>query len=88
MTNITDIIFQDNQLLLPMFGKGICFLIHSSLKRVLRAMLHNEEDYPEASAFKPERFLKNGLPNPSVRDPTSVVFGVGRRQVSTWTNFL
>ena len=42
-------------------------------------MLHNESDYPDASAFKPERFLKDGVLDPSVRDPATVAFGFGRR---------
>ncbi|KAH8105125.1 cytochrome P450 [Cristinia sonorae] len=43
-------------------------------------MLHNPEDYPEPEAFKPERFLdKDGRIDPSVRDPTIMAFGFGRR---------
>ncbi|KAH9478040.1 Cytochrome P450 monooxygenase 98 [Psilocybe cubensis] len=43
------------------------------------AMLHNEEDYPEPSLFKPERFIKDGKLNPNVRDPAEMAFGFGRR---------
>ncbi|KAJ7110411.1 cytochrome P450 [Mycena epipterygia] len=42
------------------------------------AILHNEEMYPEPSAFNPERFLRDGKPNPDVRDPQAA-FGFGRR---------
>ncbi|TFK36245.1 cytochrome P450 [Crucibulum laeve] len=44
------------------------------------AMLRNEEDYPDPDAFKPERFLKDGKLDPSVRDPTTMAFGFGRRE--------
>ncbi|KAH8105243.1 cytochrome P450 [Cristinia sonorae] len=44
------------------------------------AMLHNPEDYPGPETFKPERFInKEGKIDPSVRDPTTIAFGFGRR---------
>jgi len=43
------------------------------------AMLHNEDDYPDPSAFKPERFIKDGQLNPNIRDPALMAFGFGRR---------
>jgi len=43
------------------------------------AMLHNEEDFPEPDSFKPERFMKNGQLDPTVRDPATAAFGFGRR---------
>ena len=47
-----------------------------------RAMLHDEELYPDPSFFKPERFLtKDGRLNRDVRDPSMVAFGFGRRFV-------
>ena len=46
-----------------------------------RAMLRDENDYPDPESFKPERYLKNGLPDLSVRDPSTIVFGFGRRWV-------
>jgi cytochrome P450 len=43
-------------------------------------MLHDESEYPEPSAFLPERWiLKEGEKQP--RDPTKVAFGFGRRCV-------
>ncbi|KZP06781.1 cytochrome P450 [Athelia psychrophila] len=43
-------------------------------------VLHDEEVYPEPSAFKPERFLKDGEIDPSARNPVMVAsFGYGRR---------
>ncbi|KAJ6467859.1 cytochrome P450 [Mycena sanguinolenta] len=42
------------------------------------AMLHDEIEYPDPYAFKPERFLLNGKLNPAVKDP-QCAFGFGRR---------
>ncbi|KAJ7106249.1 cytochrome P450 [Mycena epipterygia] len=42
------------------------------------AILHDEVMYPDPYAFKPERFLLDGKPNPAVRDPDAA-FGFGRR---------
>ncbi|KAH6908764.1 cytochrome P450 [Coprinopsis sp. MPI-PUGE-AT-0042] len=45
------------------------------------AMLHNEQDFPEPLAFRPERFLNpDGSLNNSVRDPCDAAFGFGRRE--------
>ena len=44
-------------------------------------MLNNETDYPDPSSFKPERYLKNGQLDPTIRDPAFMAFGFGRRQV-------
>jgi len=43
------------------------------------AMLNDERIYPEPHEFKPERFLKNGKLDSSVRDPMDIAFGFGRR---------
>ena len=42
-------------------------------------MLNDERDYPEPHEFKPERFLKDGKLDSSVRDPMDIAFGFGRR---------
>lgn len=43
-------------------------------------ILNDSEAYPEPSLFKPERFLKDGQLDSSVRNPTKVAaFGYGRR---------
>ena len=45
-----------------------------------RAMLHDENIYPDSHTFTPERFLtKGGKLNLSVKDPLDAVFGFGRR---------
>ena len=44
-----------------------------------RAMLHDPNDYPDPQTFKPERYIKDGKIDPSVRDPTTIAFGFGRR---------
>ncbi|KDR69244.1 hypothetical protein GALMADRAFT_145643 [Galerina marginata CBS 339.88] len=43
------------------------------------AMLHDEDIYSNPSTFNPDRFMKDGLLDPSVRDPGSMAFGFGRR---------
>ncbi|KAJ7629458.1 cytochrome P450 [Mycena polygramma] len=43
------------------------------------AMSHNSLTYSEPFSFKPERFIKDGLLDPSVLDPTTFAFGFGRR---------
>ncbi|KAH8103571.1 cytochrome P450 [Cristinia sonorae] len=44
------------------------------------AILRNEKDYPSPDEFRPERFLNNkGNIDPSIRDPTTIAFGFGRR---------
>jgi cytochrome P450 len=53
------------------------FLVSQSL--LLRAMLKDDQVYPEPHEFKPERFLKNGKLDSSVRDPMDIAFGFGRR---------
>ncbi|KAI9058207.1 cytochrome P450 [Trametes sanguinea] len=43
------------------------------------AMLHDEEAYEEPEKFMPERFIRDGKLDPSVRDPATYAFGYGRR---------
>ena len=53
-------------------------------------MSYDERDYPEPGEFKPERFLRNGQLDSSVRDPIDIAFGFGRRWAicSTYLKFL
>jgi len=44
-------------------------------------MFRDESVYPDAHAFNPGRFLKDGQINPDVKDPEQVLFGYGRRYV-------
>nr|BED43012.1 cytochrome P450 monooxygenase [Trametes versicolor] len=43
------------------------------------AMLHDPAVYEDPEEFRPERFLRDGVPDPTVRDPYLFVFGYGRR---------
>lgn len=43
-----------------------------------RAVLSDEKVYPNLSIFDPDRFMKDGALDPSVRDPEAA-FGYGRR---------
>lgn len=51
---------------------------------VNRAMFNNEQDYPELREFRPERFLRDGKLDGSVRDSMEIAFGFGRR----WALFI
>ena len=42
-------------------------------------VMNDEEVYPDPSAFKPERYLKDGKVDPSAKNPTFAAFGYGRR---------
>jgi cytochrome P450 len=44
-----------------------------------RTILQDPKVYKDPSVFNPERFLKDGELDPSVRDPTVATFGFGRR---------
>lgn len=47
-----------------------------------RAVCYDETVYPTPHVYDPERFLKDGKLDPSVKDPEDRVFGTGRRYVS------
>ncbi|EKM77271.1 hypothetical protein AGABI1DRAFT_77713 [Agaricus bisporus var. burnettii JB137-S8] len=53
--------------------KGTCVLGNAW------SILHDPEFYKDPLSFNPDRFLKNGEIDPSVRDPTVASFGFGRR---------
>jgi len=44
-----------------------------------RAICYDETVYPAPHTYDPERFLKGGKLNRSVKDPEDRVFGTGRR---------
>jgi cytochrome P450 len=46
---------------------------------LLRAILHDEKDYPDPYTFNPDRFIKDGKLNDDVKDPSTAAFGHGRR---------
>ncbi|KAF5324171.1 hypothetical protein D9619_011321 [Psilocybe cf. subviscida] len=43
------------------------------------AMLHDEKVYPDPFTFNPDRFIKDGKIDKSVRDPAHACWGFGRR---------
>nr|VWO96823.1 N/A [Ganoderma boninense] len=43
------------------------------------ACMHDPDEYEDPDEFRPERFIRDGKLDPSVRDPLAFVFGFGRR---------
>ncbi|PIL29427.1 cytochrome P450 [Ganoderma sinense ZZ0214-1] len=43
------------------------------------ACMHDPEAYEDPDVFRPERFIRDGRLDPSVRDPAAFIFGYGRR---------
>ncbi|TFK36284.1 cytochrome P450 [Crucibulum laeve] len=43
------------------------------------SILHDPVAYPDPMTFKPDRFLKDGTIDPTIRNPMSAAFGFGRR---------
>ena len=46
---------------------------------IYRSMLRDESIYPDASTFKPERFMEADPEKKKLMDPRNYVFGFGRR---------
>jgi len=44
-----------------------------------RAICYDEKVYPSPHTYDPERFLKDGKLDRSVKDPEERIFGTGRR---------
>jgi cytochrome P450 len=44
-----------------------------------RSILHDPEIYEDPLTYNPDRFLKDGKIDPTVRDPATASFGFGRR---------
>lgn len=49
------------------------------VNKIYRAILHDEEVYPESSKFNPERFLHNGTISFELQPDPNFSFGYGRR---------
>jgi len=46
---------------------------------ICRAICYDETVYPSPHTYDPERFLKGGKLDRSVKDPEDRIFGTGRR---------
>ena len=57
-------------------------VIESFYLQPVRAMLHDPKEYPDPMTFKPERYIKGGRIDTSIRDPLTIAFGFGRRHVA------
>ena len=44
--------------------------------------MHDATVYENPGDFRPERFIRNGQLDLSIRDPTAFIFGYGRRCVT------
>ena len=51
----------------------------SSTNLGCRAICYDEAIYPAPQTYDPERFLKDGMLDSSVKDPEDRIFGSGRR---------
>ena len=80
-------IFRKGQLFLAMDGEHEHLLLLSFLTSLIRSILHDPKYFNNPMEFQPERYLKDGKPNPDVIDPAVVAFGYGRRSVIDTTYF-
>ena len=75
------IIFPKGHFCLAMDGEYEWLLLHSFLNFPIRSILHDPKTFHDPMEFQPERFLKDGKPDPDAMDPACVAFGYGRRSV-------
>ncbi|KAJ3478243.1 hypothetical protein NLI96_g9898 [Meripilus lineatus] len=55
-------------------------IISAIVKEALRALCHDENEFPDPHLFNPTRHLtSSGSLNPDTKDPESIAFGFGRR---------
>lgn len=48
-----------------------------------RACMHDPKVFADPERFRPERYMKDGVLDATVRDPAAFTFGFGRRCVLT-----
>lgn len=57
-----------------------CTAMHTKSGVFCRAILHDENTYPDPMPFNPDRFLRpDGKLDETVKDPATASFGFGRR---------
>lgn len=54
------------------------------LRDVSRDIMHDRDAYDNPDEFRPERFIRDGQLDSSVRDPNAFIFGFGRRRVGSF----
>jgi hypothetical protein len=59
----------------------------SSTNLGCRAICYDEAVYPAPQTYDPERFLKGGVLDSSVKDPEERIFGSGRRYVTDFVSY-
>lgn len=55
------------------------YISGSEAKRVDRACMQDPAVFEDPDQFRPERFIRDGKLDLTVRDPTTFIFGYGRR---------
>lgn len=78
--NIMDTIYRNVQLWSETLGASLPLgMLLFWFLAIHRSLLHDPEVYNDPGEYIPDRFLKDGQPDDSIRDPSIAAFGYGRR---------